>query len=572
MKSPVTANLLRLAIALAVVCSLGICDLQGQVRTKKPDRGTYQPPTISRTAATSKESNEQPDDLSDRLEASLGEILRRESPNRQEASPEHHYDDFFGEEEEFLSEAEPLPIDDRSRRRMKNNKTSSSHKQDNDSRLKRVGHEEVVLSSPRTGEIVREEVIHEGSEFWPDPIAPHHSEYAESLPVDGSYIEGEYYDDGYYSEGVGCDANGCDSIGIGFSNWSNANLAFSHDRWFGSMELLLMWRKGDHIPPLLTTGDPADTNPGALDQAGTAVLVGREKILDDLTAGGRFTLGTWIDDCCSRSLVIRAWFAGEDEFDFVTDQNQFPVLTRPFFDVALTPAEENTQLIALPGRTQLGQASVSAASEVYGGDLSVRQLAYSRFGGTVDLLYGYQYMRMSESLSTFSRSMDANDGTFISVTDSFETENVFHGAQFGVSTHYREGCWSFRGLIKVAAGSLRRERDLRGETVTQAADTFVDPNGLLVRSTNRGSQTEHTFGWVPELDVSLGYHYFPRFEVTAGYHVIGMTDAVQVSGLIDPDLASNLSDPLTEPFRPTPMFRDTSFYVHGIHFGLEYVY
>ncbi|MFG0263020.1 MAG: BBP7 family outer membrane beta-barrel protein [Novipirellula sp. JB048] len=125
----------------------------------------------------------------------------------------------------------------------------------------------------------------------------------------------------------------------------------------------------------------------------------------------------------------------------------------------------------------------------------------------------------------------------------------------------------------MAAGNLRRESRLAGQTETRNG-LMVDtrPTGLLVRSSNAGTRRDDTFAWVPEIDLSLGWRYFPRFDVTVGYHIMAMTEAVQVSGLIDKQLASNLAAPPTDPSRPSAEMDSKTFYVQGIHFGLQYVY
>ena len=161
----------------------------------------------------------------------------------------------------------------------------------------------------------------------------------------------------------------------------------------------------------------------------------------------------------------------------------------------------------------------------------------------------------------------------IAISDQFDVQNDFHGGQFGVATHYREGCWTFSSLAKVGFGSVRRRVSLTGNTLTSIdGNNATDTNGLLVRSTNSGTRTDDTFGWVPELDFTLGYQRFPSFDVTFGYHIIAMTDALQVSGVIDPDLATNLADPPVGAQRPSPQLRDGTFYVQGLHFGISYIY
>ena len=154
----------------------------------------------------------------------------------------------------------------------------------------------------------------------------------------------------------------------------------------------------------------------------------------------------------------------------------------------------------------------------------------------------------------------------------FDVENEFHGGQLGLASMCRYGCWSFSSLAKVGFGSLARRANLSGQTTTSVdAVTAVDPNGLLVRSTNAGDTTDHTFAWVPEIDLTLGYRRFPNYEVTFGYHIVALTESLQVSDVIDPDLAVNLAAPPTGRQAPARAFEHDTYYVHGLHFGIQYI-
>ena len=425
------------------------------------------------------------------------------------------------------------------------------------SRLQQVDYRDVQLVDP---ELVDPELVD------PEDV------YESVAYLDGEVIHGEdviYEDMDYACDAYGCDSYGCDSMSSG--SLFNSSLSFCRDQWFGSLELLTMHRSGDRLPTLVTTG-PDDAN------ADAQVLFGGERLLKDGTVGGRVTIGTWIDASQCRSLVLRGWIAGEDDFSFSRNQDQSSIIGRPFRNVSdgVTPFDD-VRIIASPGRAS-GSIQVDGSSNVFGGDLSVRQYWYGNHGGTIDLLYGYQYMRLNEDLRLSSSSVSLDDdfapvGSILGITDSFDTLNEFHGGQLGISGRYREACWSFEGLAKVGFGSLRRSAKLRGETFTSIdGNNATDPQGLLVRNTNGGTTTDHTFGWVPELDFSIGYHKYPNYELTMGYHIIAMTDALQVSGAIDPNLASNLSDPPTGSQRPAASLRYDTFYVQGIHFGIQYVH
>jgi hypothetical protein len=368
----------------------------------------------------------------------------------------------------------------------------------------------------------------------------------------------------------GCDSfcGGCDGCGNGgnLQRMRSAGVC----QWFGSAEVLLMFRSGDTMPILATTS-AGGQGEGALPvgpPGDTRVLFGGQRVLDDMTAGGRLTLGTWLDDYQCRSLVFRGWGTGDESFSFSTDSTRTPVIARPFRNVSAATAVNDSLVISAPGLNRTGSLSISGSSEVYGGDIALRQQWMAGLGGVVEVLYGYQHMRMSEDLSISSSTLELPNA--IDVRDRFDAENEFHGGQIGLATRYREGCWSFNGLIKVAGGSVRRSAFREGSTTIGPPSTTT-PEGLLVRGSNAGTTRDSTFGWVPELDATLGYRYTQNLDFTVGYHLIAMTDALQVSGMIDPQLAVNTDFP-TGSASPSSGLRFDTFHVHGIHFGLQYVY
>lgn len=375
-----------------------------------------------------------------------------------------------------------------------------------------------------------------------------------------------------------CDSMCCDGVDCHCRNGWHFPITnhFGSDRWFATTELMLMWRKGDRLPPLVTTGPSNDSaTAGRLGEPSTEILFGEERTLIDLRAGGRFTLGAWLDDRECQALVGRYWFAGRESTHYKTDENETPVIARPFFNVNSSPPAEDTLLIAFPGARENSRISVNGTSDVFGADVSVHQFLYGKYGGTIDLVYGYQYMRLDEDLSIFSTltNLDTSGstpvGSIIDVNDSFEAISEFHGAQIGFASRYRERCWSFNSLIKFGFGSLNRIAKRSGTTsTTVGVDTAVTNEGLLVNNNNSGKISDRTFGWIPELDVSIGYRITPKLDATFGYNLIAMTDAVRVSGTIDPDLAVNSSS--NSPRVPSPGMQYSTFYIQGIHFGLQY--
>lgn len=575
----------------------------GQVRSKKPDRGVYQSPQLSdgavvranesnqvSTTGQSPDPRQQAEPRPQASEPKLADLLRADAATREHSTA--------GDSDGPVRDLVAAPLTDAraperattaknggartvesrepiTTRGALTNPIEATNESLPDPTLQRVSHNDVILAPPTRVAMRPQETV-EHTELW--------TEEGDNWSQDTGVIHDSTCDGCPDCDLTGCDSLGCDSMGSNrpwYAGWANSSIGMSSDRWFGNVELMLMFRKGFHPPILVTSTTDATPDPdtaGEIGQPETVVLAGVSTILKDMQSGGRLTLGTWLDRHQCRSLVTRLWFAGDENYSFNTNQDLVPVITRPFFNVSdnQTPTQD-TQLIAFPGRVS-GQIRLSGTSEVYGGDISVRQFLYGKYGGTIDFLYGYQYMRLRESLSISNLSTSLNDdfapvGTVISVADVFRTTNEFHGAQIGIATRYREGCWSFNGLLKTGFGSLRRQAHLNGSTFTaQNGAEAVDPNGLLVRSTNSGTTRDSTFGWTPELDLSIGWQPRCRFDVTVGYHIIGMTDSLQPGGAIDPNLAVNLSDPPTGQQRPTAALRYNTFYVQGIHFGTQYRY
>lgn len=347
------------------------------------------------------------------------------------------------------------------------------------------------------------------------------------------------------------------------------------NRWFGTAELLLWWRKQQYLPALVSnTDDPA----AVFDPA--SVIYGNQGVADDMQAGGRFQVGMWLDPQRCQSLVGRIWGLGSESHSFSTNTANTPTIVRPFIDPNnLGGANDGQTGLVISGDGRTGNISVRGDSEVYGADVSMRQLWRTGLGGRVDFLYGYQHLRLNESLTINSFTTDAPPDTARTIerTDIFDVENEFHGGQVGFAGRFREGRWSWDGMFKLGFGSLRRGADLTGETVTQddrvapPDNLDVDPAGLLVQASNRGSHNDSTFAWIPELNLNLIYHTCHNVDLSIGYGLVVVTDAVQVHNTIDPDLQVDLGAPQTVA-RPNSGFRDDDYWVQGIQFGLDWWY
>lgn len=343
------------------------------------------------------------------------------------------------------------------------------------------------------------------------------------------------------------------------------------DRWvetpgpllYGSAEYLIWWRRGRDLPPLVTTS-PSGT---AIDDAGVlpaaSVLYGDDRYGDQARPGGRLTLGFWNDPMATRGVMGRAWFLETSVASFNGDQTEFPILARPFLDVTTGAATQNSLVTAF-APSLAGNLSVRSESDVMGGDVLMRHMIHISRKSRVDLLLGYQYGRIDENL--LIRGVADPSATAFTVTDFFETLNEFHGGVVGVMFLYERPGWRLDLMAKVGLGRMH-------QTVTIDGSTNGDPGGLLARpGTNMGVFSRDIFSAVPEFNATWSVQLTQSLEFSAGYTFIFFPHVIQPGGAIDPQLAVNLSDPLSGAIRPTFSPQDNSYWIHGLNFGLTLRY
>lgn len=182
--------------------------------------------------------------------------------------------------------------------------------------------------------------------------------------------------------GLACGANSCDGFAdlapgcYGGGCMSGCGpIARLLSRLSIRAEVPLFWRRAQGVPLLLTTaqvGTAADVA-GEVGQATTQTLFGNRLIDEDLSAGFRITLGTWLGGDCYRGVLFRYWNVGNQDHDFNFDSNSNPIIARPFTNVTAAPTND-TQLVAFPGDS-VGSARISSTSRVDGLDIALRRLA-----------------------------------------------------------------------------------------------------------------------------------------------------------------------------------------------------
>jgi Putative beta barrel porin-7 (BBP7) len=335
--------------------------------------------------------------------------------------------------------------------------------------------------------------------------------------------------------------------------------------WNFRAEYLIWFSRGRKTPPLATTVAPNL----ATDSYGT------EPIGENARSGLRLTLGhlladneTWAEG--------RFWGLEDSTERYGAISSTTPFILEPF----LSRGSQAILVIAAPSQST-GGIDILSKNDLIGGDAwlrrSVSDDGYRRF----DLLAGYQFSRLDDSLVISRRSqfLAGNSagqlaGTIFDSRDSFRTQNEFHGGSLGFISERRGKYWSMELLGKIGLGSMREAVIIDGAQSAQVPGnaTTNAARGLLTQPSNIGSYERNRFAVVPELNVNGVLNLSPSWRLMAGYSIIYWSNAVLAGNQIDTriNLTQNPPGPLVGPLRPTFAFNRNDYVVQGMNLGAEY--
>jgi hypothetical protein len=383
-------------------------------------------------------------------------------------------------------------------------------------------------------------------------------------------------------------------------------------RWWVSAEYLLWFTRQDQVPALVTTSPagtpqffpPPTAGPftglrgvpfaGTLGTPGVSTLFGDQGIDYGTRSGGRFTAGVWFD--CNQCVGLEGsfFFLSDDSVNFSAASNAagMPILARPFFDpgllllspngTAVFTQGNNAELVSFPG-VLAGSVNVTSSSRFWGGDLNLRTNLWRGCCWRFDLLTGFRYLQLdeslaiSENLTTLAPMGGIPTGTNIFVFDRFGTRDSFYGGQIGGRLELHKGRWGLDFLAKVALGDSHETANINGQT------SFAPPGnpittvqgGLLTQpGLNIGHYTQDQFSVVPEVGLNLSYQWTPHFRTFVGYSFLYWANVWRPGQQIDREVNETFlpGSPVGHTGEARPIFpaHSTDFWAQGINFGFEF--
>ena len=347
--------------------------------------------------------------------------------------------------------------------------------------------------------------------------------------------------------------------------------------FWGSAEYLLWWTKERQLPPLISTG-PVGSD-GVLGQPGVSVLFGDGGVSDGVRSGGRLRIGHWLGDDQRWGIVGAFMGLESDTVSWVDAPAGTPVLARPFFNVTL--GIEDSLLVNNPGQVA-GTMTASTQNDVLGAEIYARTALYCASGYRVDLIGGYQFNRIDDSLrlTSSSTATDPNGvlplGTVIDVDDVFDTRNRFHGGSLGLLAEIADGPLKLEMLAKLGFGNMNQVVTIDGSTVVTvpAAAPITTAGGLLAQPTNIGFYERDVFSIMPEAGVTLSYCISEGVLFSFGYTLMYWNHVALAGDQVDRVVNTTQlgGGALVGPARPRFTGIDNGFWVQGINFGLTWEY
>lgn len=351
-------------------------------------------------------------------------------------------------------------------------------------------------------------------------------------------------------------------------------------RYWGEVDYLLWWLGNVSPPPLVSTGNPADSVPGALGQPGTRVLFGGSNGLDlGSFSGVRAQAGAWLGEWCGAELVGFMLFRKTERFSQTSDAAGNPPIYVPFDNYnPLTPPlpHEGSFTVADPlllGGVN-GNITVTAATQLWGAEVNGLCRGFSSGGLNAVWLLGFRYLGLDDELS-LSGSHRAfvidNQQTW---RDRFYTQNNFYGGQLGSKLSWTNGLFLVDFTGKVALGGTQQVVSVSGSSTNSdagAANPGSFPGGaVFALPSNLGRRVEDDFTVVPQLQLKVGCNLTRFCTGFCGYDFLYWSSVVRAGDQLDRRVNDSqaiggvlVGDPL-----PTRQFNRSDLLVHGVTFGI----
>lgn len=341
--------------------------------------------------------------------------------------------------------------------------------------------------------------------------------------------------------------------------------------WF-SVESLLWFSEQERTPALIATA-PGGVFPVLGSATGTYSDVSRG-MMPGLRAEG----GVFVDEDQKFGFGGRAYGIFQDADEYQVASNGSTSIGIPFFNINPAVTAEDAYLVAYTSPANVpvsvGEAWARSDLDMFGAEGSLRALLGRGKNHRFDLIAGYTYSKIKNSVGLRTQSTNLftgdliPDGTIFTTDEFIATENEFNGGHVGLMGSVSRKRLNIQTLTKVSFGNMRQRYLASGYTIEEfGAVSTATEGGIFTNASNIGSFEQDVFAFIPELGVKLGFQANDNVQATVGYTCM-MWSSVGLAG----DQVQRHLDSTGTFASPIRGFQESSFWMQGLDLGLTLTY
>jgi hypothetical protein len=319
------------------------------------------------------------------------------------------------------------------------------------------------------------------------------------------------------------------------------------------VEYFQQWFENQHVPPLILIAPP-NTPIGPITGTPAArVLYGGERVDFGGIDSIRATAGYWLDSQQTWALEASGFITekiGQDLTVALDGAATNPVLlarTNGTFAIA--------SVVGAPGVSR-GSVTVSQTAQLWGSEANVVYTWADRSRWRTELLAGFRYLDLDESLDIGDITQSLADQTTIAHLDTFDSRTQWYGGQVGSKLTGSWGPMSLALIGKIGLGGSHLSVTRSGQTLATPNVTVPADTGILVSPINAGRDSTDRLAVLSETTIQVGWQWTRRLGTTVGYNVLYLSSCARVGDQILGVGGVNATD----------------FWAQGITFGLTYRY
>ena len=378
------------------------------------------------------------------------------------------------------------------------------------------------------------------------------------------------------SSGCGCGSGSC---GGGCDSALISGCGDKSTEYWLNMESLLWFGQKRQTPAIITSA-PQGVLPVAGDPNVVNEFGGGDGLSSGLLTGYSLSGGKYLDSCQKIGVGGRVFGIFQNSQTQTLTSDGSRSLGIPFFNTTI--AAEDAYLVAArtAGNLPISAGTVTARADLnmLGAEASGYFLLGRSDDHRVDLVSGYTYNKLKDSLSLVSTLTDQftgnliQDGTVFNTNDLFEAENNFHGAHLGMLSSVVHKRVSLSTLAKVSFGSMNQTVSTRGFTNQTVNNPGSFPGGILTQQSNIVEFSRNTFAFLPEMKVKMGYSLSDNIQMTAGYSFMYWSSVALAGKQVDRNVDISQALGGAAGTQPRFSFEDSGYWMHGVDLGLTVTY